>query len=94
MDSFDTLIDPNLERVIENLPFPVAVDVFGETGDKVVFLNQQFIRTFGYTLNDFGSLSEWALLAYPDEAYRMQVIGQWVKDVNEAFRTKGVVTTR
>lgn len=94
MVSSDGLFDRNLERVIENLPFPVAVDVFDETGDKIVFLNRQFVQTFGYTLEDFGTLAQWAALVYPDEAYRIQVIGQWIQDVDEAFRSNGVVATR
>lgn len=94
MESFDTSFDKQFERIIDNLPFPVAIDVFDTKSDKVVFLNRQFIQTFGYTLDDFETLDQWATLAYPDKAYRLQVIGQWVNDVHTAFETKSVLETR
>ena len=94
MASSDALFDATLTRVIENLPYPLAVTLHDERDDQIVYLNLHFTRSFGYSRKDFTTLSEWAKLAYPDEAYRMQVIGQWLQDIDQATESDGVVPTR
>jgi PAS domain S-box-containing protein len=94
MESSDALLDPTLARVLENLPFPIALTRQDKEDEQVVSLNPQFTRSFGYTRRDFNTLSGWARLAYPDDAYRMQVIGQWIQDLDAARESGGVVPTR
>jgi PAS domain S-box-containing protein len=40
-------------------------------------VNNQFISTFGYTLEDMPTLAEWWLLAYPDPEYRYSMMDNW-----------------
>ena len=94
MGSSENLLDPTLTRVLENLPFPIALTRQEKKDSQVIFLNLQFTRSFGYTRNDFNTLSGWARLAYPDDAYRMQVIGQWIQDLIAARESGGVVPKR
>ncbi len=63
--------------LFEKSPFGIAViDKF----NNYSFLNLNFIKIFGYTLDDFLTGKEWFKLAYPDEAYRKKVIKAWLDD--------------
>ncbi|BDU74230.1 PAS domain S-box protein [Mesoterricola silvestris] len=50
---------------------PVPMCILGE-GGLMVALNGQFSRTFGFTLEDIGSLAQWLERAWPDPASREQ----------------------
>ena len=41
------------------------------------FVNAQFVKTFGYTLEDVPTISRWWELAYPDEKYRSERMNLW-----------------
>jgi PAS domain S-box-containing protein len=41
--------------------------------------NERFEQLFGYSTTDISSLSNWWLLAYPDPAYRNEVMTSWEK---------------
>ena len=49
-------------------------------------INDRFVRTFGYTLDDVPTLDDWFKLAYPDIEYRNQVISTWEVVVHEALK--------
>ncbi|MFI3158286.1 MAG: PAS domain S-box protein [Methylococcaceae bacterium] len=51
---------------------------------NITFLNSAFIKTFGYSLEDISTLSEWWPKAYPDEAYRRWVISTWQDKMEQA----------
>ena len=44
---------------------------------SLILINNQFVKTFGYTLNDVPTLDVWWQKAYPDEAYRNWVLQTW-----------------
>ncbi|TAN66685.1 MAG: PAS domain S-box protein [Methylobacter sp.] len=50
---------------------PVAIAIANSNGG-VDLLNDRFIQTFGYTLDDTPNLDAWWPLAYPDKDYRDQ----------------------
>ena len=77
-------------RILENLPVPVAIATL-EANPRLVFLNKQFTKTFGYTLADMPTQADWARLAYPDENYREEVFARWDEAVARARREKGSV---
>ena len=62
------------QTIIEASPIPMAVN--DEQGN-ITYLNPAFTRTFGYTRQDMSTLVEWASKAYPDPAYREQVMAKW-----------------
>lgn len=52
--------------------------------DKVEYLNHQFTKQFGYTIDDIPTLEIWYKKAYPDEKYRKEVIKHWEDAISKA----------
>jgi PAS domain S-box-containing protein len=73
-------------RLTKQSPVPIAI--IGDKGEAE-FLNERFIATFGYTLDDLPDLKAWWPRAYPDEEYRREVIADWENAVKEAETTAG-----
>lgn len=72
--------EAQFRAMIEASPVPYALN---NAEQQVILLNSAFINTFGYTLSDIPTLSEWWPRAYPDPTYR-----QWVKDTWQAHLNK------
>ena len=64
--------------VAQYAPFPIAIV---EPDGSYRYINQKFVETFGYDLNDFKTGKEWFSLAYPDPVYRKKVIDTWKSDL-------------
>ena len=64
---------------------PVPVLIINLWGD-IEFLNDRFLTTFGYSIDDIPSMGAWWRCAYPDEQYRLQGIANWRKAVEKAER--------
>ncbi len=64
----------HLKNIIDASPVPYAI--YNDAG-QLTLLNPAFIKTFGYTLDDIPTLSDWWPKAYPDPHYRQTVIDQW-----------------
>ena len=64
--------------VAQYAPVPIAII---EPDGTYRYINQKFIETFGYDLNDFKTGKEWFSLAYPDPLYRKKVIDTWKSDL-------------
>ncbi|MFZ4774081.1 MAG: PAS domain S-box protein [Terrimicrobiaceae bacterium] len=76
--------EAKLREIIESSPVAIAgID----SGMNATFLNPQFVRLFGYTLDDLPTISQWWLKAYPDPGYRKSVADDWSADVERAKRT-------
>lgn len=71
------LSGPQQAQVLQHLP--VALAVMEMLGDdlQIIFVNAEFTRLFGYTLEDIPYFSCWAERAYPDAEYRDQVLAIW-----------------
>ncbi|MBN2342788.1 MAG: PAS domain S-box protein [Deltaproteobacteria bacterium] len=54
---------------------------------KILFLNDQFVETFGYNLTDIPTLDDWWQNAYPDEAYRGWVLSTWNQAIQDSIQT-------
>ncbi len=76
--------EAHFRALVRFLPVPVA---FSDPAGRLVTLNDRFTQVLGYTPEDIPTVDEWYLRAYPDEAYRRQVIGRW----SEAARKAAVV---
>jgi len=63
---------------------PVAIGIINKQ-NGIDLLNDRFIQTFGYTLNDAPNLDAWWPLAYPDEHYRDQVKETWAGFMEKAI---------
>ena len=55
---------------------PIGISVVNEKGN-VEYINEKFVKMFGYTLEDYSSVDEWWPLAYPDPEYREKSIQKW-----------------
>jgi len=66
--------------LVERSPFGVS---FISKDGQYKYLNPKFIEIFGYTLEDIPAGREWFRKAYPDKAYRKQVISMWIQSVEE-----------
>ena len=62
---------------------PLGLSVIGRDG-SYKYVNDQFKRMFGYTLDDTPTGREWFRKAYPDEEYRRNVISTWRLDLESA----------
>ncbi len=67
----------------EEAPFGITVQ---GAGRRFEYINPQFTRIFGYTSKDLPDKETWFQLAYPDEAYRKEVMETWTGDFQEAWR--------
>lgn len=67
-----------LEDLLESSPVPIS---WADGKDRIKYVNRQFTRLFGYTLDDLPDLETWSRRAYPDPDYMENVIAPWRKAV-------------
>lgn len=66
-------------------PILVAKAIEGSQNNLVVYLNEKFITTLGYTMDDIPDKVTWWQRAYPDPSYRKVVKAQWELLFQEAL---------
>ena len=81
----------HLRRLLDEAPIAIAINDLREDDPRITFINQQFIRSFGYDLTTIPHLSDWAVLAYPDPLQRQKVFQDWDAGIEQARRGDGVV---
>ncbi|MBN2003036.1 MAG: PAS domain S-box protein [Anaerolineae bacterium] len=80
-----------LSQILELLPVAVSVaDLSGNT----VQINQLFRRTFGYTLEDIPTRSDWLRYASPDPTYREWASAAWDADVAASIANHQMLPVR
>jgi PAS domain S-box-containing protein len=57
-------------------------------------INRRAIETFGYQPEDIPDMDHWWVLAYPDDAYRQQVVTEWMGLVGKAIAEGGDIERR
>lgn len=82
--------EQQLLLVLDNLPIAVAATTLTSPAE-MTFINAQFTRTFGYTLDEVPTVARWAEKAYPDPDYRREVFREWDQAVFRAIEVKGRV---
>jgi PAS domain S-box-containing protein len=87
-------LEDTLAQVVMGLPFAAIVTESGPMPRPVKLLNQAFVDTFGYTLEDVPTVDHWFRLAYPDDAYRVELFKTWDSEVRDAFENQSVISTR
>ncbi len=58
---------------------PLGVSLIAEDG-TYKHVNPKFVEMFGYALQDVPTGKEWFQKAFPDRAYRRDVISRWIND--------------
>jgi PAS domain S-box-containing protein len=66
---------------------PVAMLIAFSLDGRVEYVNRQFTQLFGYTIEDIPNVNDWWACAYPDEAYRQHIRGQWTQQVEMAAQS-------
>jgi PAS domain S-box-containing protein len=56
---------------------PVAMMILRQPQNETEIINHEFIRVFGYSIQDVPDLAHWWLVAYPDHAYREAIKAEW-----------------
>jgi PAS domain S-box-containing protein len=64
---------------------PVPILIIDRQGD-LEYLNDRFLTTFGYNLDDIPNLEAWWQRAYPDEHHRLKGMAAWQRGVEKAAR--------
>jgi two-component system cell cycle sensor histidine kinase/response regulator CckA len=73
----------HLLQLIQRLPIGVALA--NEQG-RIEYINERFMETFGYRVDEIAERDAWWNKAYPDENYRREVIDTWDRAVEAAIR--------
>ena len=81
--------EEHFRRLTEQSPVPIAIS--NERGE-IEYVNEQFVRTFGYTRDDIPNIDAWFVLAYPDPEYRREVQERWERSVETAIRSHSVIS--
>ncbi len=71
-------------KLIDGLPIGVVIAGFPDY-QNIHYINEQFTRVYGYTLEDIPTAEDWFVKAYPDPRYRSQVRELW----DQALRGSG-----
>ena len=74
--------EAHIRSLLDNSPVPTAINSMDN--GTVTYLNQSFTETFGYTLSDIPTVSDWAVKAYPNRQYREEVFAKWNASVETA----------
>jgi PAS domain S-box-containing protein len=64
---------------------PVPVLIINRQGD-IEYLNDRFLTTFGYNLDDIPNLVAWWRCAYPDEQHRIKGMADWKGAIEKTAR--------
>lgn len=83
----DTLLQKERKTffsILQKAPYGV---VMMDRNGRYLYMNEEFTRITGYTLEDVPAGRDWFHRAYPDEDYRKNVIRAWKSDITR----KGVL---
>jgi two-component system, cell cycle sensor histidine kinase and response regulator CckA len=79
-----------LQLLLEQAPFGMVL--IDSNGDYK-YMNPRFRELFGYNLNDTPNGRAWLTKAYPDVAYRRNVIALWKEEIKKKSRQKKIPKT-
>ena len=76
--------EAKFRQLIQILPLPLTI--VNKNGAQE-YINDRFIKVFGYTYEDIPNLTDWWQLAYPDADYRQWAMKSWTSAVEKAANT-------
>lgn len=74
--------EDRFRRILEQSPMSMAI--VGMDG-MIEYINKKAVETFGYLPEDIPNMDRWWAQAYPDEAYRKEVVSTWMGNVYKAI---------
>lgn len=75
-----------LKAILDSSPIGIG---WSDADGEVKYINNKFTELFGYVLDDIRTVEDWYRLAYPDENFRDEVVGNWSRQVAAARVTGG-----
>ncbi|MHB0996710.1 MAG: PAS domain-containing sensor histidine kinase [Elusimicrobiales bacterium] len=69
---------------------PMAMSIVNMDG-VIEYINRKAVEVFGYPHSEIPNMDRWWVLAYPDEAYRKEVIERWMGRVHAAWEQKSEI---
>ncbi len=63
---------------------PMAIYASSGSDQKAEYINEAFLKIFGFSMEDVPTVGQWWIKAFPDEKYRQQVIDQWTHNIEQA----------
>ena len=76
-----------LQAIFEHAPSGICVAKFPPDG-QIIYVNPTSVAITGYELSDVPTLTEWHEKAFPDPAYRAEVIEGLLRDFEEGYRSR------
>jgi PAS domain S-box-containing protein len=70
--------------ILDTSPVPMAIN---DPEGTILYLNQAFLKNFGYTLEDIPTLRDWWPRAYPDPLYQQSVADDWQAALEKSLRS-------
>jgi PAS domain S-box-containing protein len=70
-------------ELVNTSPQPTLV-IQNDSASRVLLMNQRFTEVFGYTSREVTGITDWGLLAFPDQKYREQTQHLWQQKIDEA----------
>jgi PAS domain S-box-containing protein len=80
--------EEHFRLLVAQAPVPIAI---ATDNGAIEYLNDRFVGTFGYTLEDIPNTSAWFTRAYPDQAYRTSAAASWTQAKENAARSGGEI---
>lgn len=77
-----------LRRILDKAPMAMAIVAMDGT---IEYINNKAAETFGFPHADIPDMDRWWVKAYPDEAYRKEVIARYMGHVQEAIEKGGEI---
>lgn len=74
----------SLESVLDQVPTPIFC---ADEKGSLLFLNDAFVRAFGYGRADIGNVGDWWRLAFPEAEKRRRVRSSWLEVVARTIMT-------
>jgi len=73
--------ESHFRNIINASPVALALN---DEDNNITYLNSSFTNTFGYSLEDIPTLTQWWELAYPDESYRTWISNAWQENIENS----------
>jgi two-component system cell cycle sensor histidine kinase/response regulator CckA len=72
----------NLRTLMELMPVGVAC---ADHNGNIEYINQNFVERFGYRYAEIPTVEEWFSKAYPETAYRKELVSTWYAHIAECL---------
>jgi len=79
------------KQALESLPVAIGI---ADTRGKILTVNLEFQRRYGYTQQELPDIQTWLEKAYPERSYREAVLKLWNADLEEAIANNTATPAR